>query len=242
MRQQSIDAYDLPERVASYDADMQLMHPNRAKMVRVALDAVPATRDAPLRALDLGTGTGYFATEFLHRFPNAQVWGVEGAPAMTELATARLGDLSNRLHFLIGDFRALAQLVPDKDSFDVVFSSFALHHLGKSDKIHTARQIHEVLKPSGWFFNADIIVASSLAIESRIQALRVAGIVLRAGGRDPRFTTADSTRAFLDDLESRDGDQPQTLDDDIEAWRSAGFRSVDVIWLEHREAVVAAVK
>ena len=33
----SITAYDLPERVARYDADMDIMHPNRYQMIRVAL-------------------------------------------------------------------------------------------------------------------------------------------------------------------------------------------------------------
>jgi hypothetical protein len=32
---QTIVAYDLPERVAAYDADMELMHPNRSKMVHI---------------------------------------------------------------------------------------------------------------------------------------------------------------------------------------------------------------
>ena len=36
-RPDSIDAYDLPARVASYDADMDVMHPNRTKMVDTAL-------------------------------------------------------------------------------------------------------------------------------------------------------------------------------------------------------------
>jgi hypothetical protein len=37
----SIKAYDIPERVASYDAEMELMHPNRSKMVAVALEVLP---------------------------------------------------------------------------------------------------------------------------------------------------------------------------------------------------------
>lgn len=38
----SVAAYDIPERVASYDADMDLMHPYRHKMlVSMELFAVP---------------------------------------------------------------------------------------------------------------------------------------------------------------------------------------------------------
>jgi hypothetical protein len=38
MYQQSIEAYDLPQRVASYEADMDLMHQNRSKVVQTSLN------------------------------------------------------------------------------------------------------------------------------------------------------------------------------------------------------------
>ena len=123
MVERSIAAYDAPERVASYDADMEIMHPNRAKMIQVALDVLPFSVQQPLRALDLGVGTGYFAERFLRRFPHADVWAVDGAAAMVDLATARLGPLTERVRFLIGDFRNLARLLPEGETFDVVFSS-----------------------------------------------------------------------------------------------------------------------
>src|SRR6516225_7253705 len=97
MVQQSIAAYDLPKRVASYDSDMEIMHPNRAKMVQVALDVLPFSTDQPLRALDLGVGTGYFAERFLRRYPKAHLWAVDGAAAMVDLAKVRLGPLAERI-------------------------------------------------------------------------------------------------------------------------------------------------
>ena len=42
MKSTSIAAYELPVRVASYDADMDAMHPNRHKMVSVALEKLAA--------------------------------------------------------------------------------------------------------------------------------------------------------------------------------------------------------
>ena len=55
----------------------------------------------------------------------------------------------------------------------------------------------ELLLPGGWFINADLIVADSPELESRLQELRVAGIVERAGGSDNRFADSASTRQFL---------------------------------------------
>jgi tRNA (cmo5U34)-methyltransferase len=242
MVQKSIAAYELPERVASYDADMEIMHPNRAKMVQVALDVLPFSPEQPLRALDLGVGTGYFAERFLRRYPNAHVWAIDGAAAMVDLATARLGPLAKRVRFLIGDFRNLSRLLPEGESFDVAFSSYALHHLGRDDKQTVVRQARDRLRTGGWFLNADILVTDSPEIEQRIQEIRVNGIVQRAHAVDVRFADAKATRSFLDRLEAADGDQPLTLLEDLQVLRSAELRGVTVFWLEYREAVRGGIK
>src|SRR6188472_3997029 len=134
MTERSIAAYDVSQRVKTYDADMELMHPNRSKMVQIALEVLPFPKTAALRAIDLGTGTGYFTERFLNNFPNSRVLGIDGAQAMVDLATARLTSLASRVQFVIGDFRKLQELVPDAGTVDIVFSAYALHHLGRSDK------------------------------------------------------------------------------------------------------------
>jgi len=242
MIQKSIAAYDLPKRVALYDADMEIMHPNRAKMVQVALDVFPFSPERQLRALDLGVGTGYFAEKFLRRHPDAQVLAIDGAAAMVDLARTRLGPLAERVHFIVGDFRDLPRLLSEGESFDVVFSSYALHHLHRQDKQVVVRQVWERLEPGGWFLNADILVAESPEIEQRIQEIRVNGIVQRAQGIDDRFADAKATRDFLDRLEATDGDQPLTLLEDLQLLRNAGFREVTVFWLEYREAVCGGIR
>jgi tRNA (cmo5U34)-methyltransferase len=238
----SIDAYDLPQRVATYDSDMELMHPNRSKMVRIALEVLPYPPDKELWALDLGIGTGYFTHSFLRHYSKGCVVGLDGAAAMVELAKTRLGDLSDRVEYRIGDFRGLRQLVADGEMFDVVYSSYALHHLSPTDKEKLVRECLHLLRPEGWFVNADILVAETERVERRLQELRVDGILQRARGKDARFETERSIREFLDALESRDGDQPQTLADDLNILKRAGVRGASVFWLEYREAVYGGQK
>lgn len=241
MNTRGIDAYDLPERIVSYDADMEVMHPNRSKMVQVALDILPFPPDTPLKAADLGVGTGYFTERFLRHFPGATVVAVDGAPAMMDLVDARLADLHRRATFIVGDFRNVAQLASDPTSFDVVFSSYALHHLDRREKTSVVRQSLELLRPGGWFLNADLIVADSPEMESRIQQRRVQGILGRAAPDDDRFSTTSGIRAFLDAIEERDGDQPLTLAEDLDILKEAGLKSPTVFWLEHREAVCGGI-
>jgi len=239
--QHSIDAYDLPQRVASYDSDMDLMHPHRKTMVRVALEVMPFDRAAPIRALDLGTGTGYFAERFLACFPNSAVLAIDGAEAMASLAKARLGPLAARVDFRVGDFRRLPDLTAGSSGLDVVFSSYALHHLDRAEKQAVIRQAVTLLRPGGWFLNADLVRAGSPELETRFQALRVAGIVERAGGRDARFTDDAATRRFLDGLEANEHDQPLTFPEDLDVLRQSGLKSTTAFWVEYREMVSGGV-
>lgn len=238
MNQQSIDAYSTPERVASYDANMEVMHPNRSKMVQVALDVLPFPPQSCLKALDLGIGTGYFTEKFLRCYPHASVAAIDGAKAMTDLANARLGELASKVDIRVADFRQLDQLGLQPNSFDVVFSSYALHHLNRDEKQRVVAQTMSLLKPGGWFVNADLIVADSPQMEERIQQLRIQGILERANRKDARFRDAATVRACLDEIERQDGDQPQSLLADLQILRDAGVRGASVFWLEYREAVL----
>jgi ubiquinone/menaquinone biosynthesis C-methylase UbiE len=242
MTEQSIAAYDVSQRVKTYDVDMELMHPNRSKMVQIAIEVLPFSNTAALRAIDLGIGTGYFTEQFLNHFANSRVLGVDGAQAMVELAKERLKSLTSRVDFAIGDFRQLQQLVPGGATLDVVFSAYALHHLSRPDKETVLKHVVELLVPGGWFVNADLIVANSPELESRLQELRVAGIVERASGSDNRFADSASTRRFLADLEKNERDQPLTLAEDLELLRSSGLKNVSAFWLEHRELVSGGQK
>ena len=237
MTERSIAAYDVSQRVKTYDADMELMHPNRSKMVQIALEVLPFPKTAALRAIDLGIGTGYFTERFLNNFPNSRVLGIDGAQAMIELAKARLTSLASRVQFVIGDFRKLQELAPDAGTIDVVFSAYALHHLSRPDKKTVLRQVVELLVPGGWFVNADLIVSDSPELENRLQQIRIAGIVERAHGSDSRFVDSASTRRFLADLERKEADQPLTLAEDLELLRSSGLKNVSTFWLEYRELV-----
>lgn len=242
MTEQSIAAYDVSQRVTTYDADMELMHPNRSKMVQVALEVLPFPKTAALRAIDLGIGTGYFTERFLNNFPNSRVLGIDGAQAMIELAKARLTTLAPRVEFVIGDFRKLQELASDAGTVDVVFSAYALHHLGRPNKETVVRQVVKLLAPGGWFVNADLIVADSPELESHLQELRVTGIVERAHGSDNRFADLPSTRRFLADLVKNERDQPLTMAEDLEVLRSSGLKNVAAFWLEYRELVSAGQK
>ena len=234
-----IAAYDLPTRIATYDADMDVMHPNRHQMIDVAIELLPFPRYQAFLALDLGVGTGCFSKRLLEAFPNARVIAIDGAMSMLEIAGVRLDEFEERVDLRAGDFRNLEAILAPSERGKVVISSYALHHLDRAEKAAAVRRCVSFLEPGGWFLNADLVRSESKTLEDRYQELRAQGIMRRADASDPRFRTYQQTRSFLEAMERKEGDQPLTAQEDLEIFRSAGLKHLDVVWREHREAVIA---
>ena len=236
----SIRAYDLPDRVTSYDADMELMHPNRHKMAEVIASVLSVSDSLPTRAIDIGAGTGFLAGALLRVFPALKIHAIDGAPQMVELARIRLGSLAARVDFRVGDFRELGELCRDIEAADAVVSAYALHHLSADEKLSVVRVARGLLRPGGWFLNADVTLAEDDELETVVQRIRVGGIVSRNNGRDRRFADDGAVRRFLDDLERKENDQPLRPADDLRILKEAGFSHVSTFWRETREVVYGA--
>ena len=217
------------------------MHPNRWKMIEIALEILPFDERSPLSALEIGGGTGTFTRAFLERFPSSRVVCIDGSASMMELAKSRLSDLVKRVEFRFSDFRMLRNVVPPKHEFQVVFSSYALHHLDRREKRSVVEQALHFLEPNGWFVNADIIIGDNQELEDIFQRRRISRI-LEGAGEYERFRDLQSTREFLDALEANEGDQPMTLREDLQILQELGLRNVSAFWQEYREAVFGGVK
>lgn len=76
--------------------------PERLEPLSAALDLLPA---APQRVLDVGTGTGAGGMLVAGRWPDAQVTGIDVAPAMIAVARGKTDD--PRIRFLVADVATL---------------------------------------------------------------------------------------------------------------------------------------
>jgi ubiquinone/menaquinone biosynthesis C-methylase UbiE len=78
--------------------------PHHLNAMTLALDELPS----PRHVLDLGTGTGVAAFTLAHRYPEADIVGVDLSPGMIAEAEAKLPpELATRVRFEVGDASAL---------------------------------------------------------------------------------------------------------------------------------------
>ena len=105
------------------------------------------------QGLDLGTGPGYVALEIAGCTPRLRMVGLDLAAHMVERAKRQAGrrGLNGRAAWPQGDGHALPFA---DDSFDLIVSSFALHHW--DEPLQVLDEIARVLKPGGRYYIADL--------------------------------------------------------------------------------------
>ena len=112
-----------------------------------ARDAAAAVRDlAAPEVLEIGTGPGDMAIRLAGLVPGLRLTGLDLDQAMVALAArkAAVAGVSGRVRFVAGDVAAL----PFTDgSFDLVVSSFSVHHW--RDAAAGFAEIRRVLRPGG---------------------------------------------------------------------------------------------
>ena len=105
--------------------------------------AAAEAKESPARVLDIACGTGDFAFELARRFPDAEVVGVDFAPAMLDLA--RRKNTLPRVAFAEGDALNLADV--RDGSFQLCACAFGFRNF--ADRRKALREVGRVLAPGG---------------------------------------------------------------------------------------------
>ncbi|MGH9627204.1 MAG: class I SAM-dependent methyltransferase [Bryobacteraceae bacterium] len=104
------------------------------------------------RVLDIGCGTGTFATLLKRLHPGSAVVGLDPDPK----ALARGRRKAERAAVSVQFDEGFSDELPYPDaSFDRAFSSFMLHHLGADERLKTLSEVSRVLRPAGSFHMVD---------------------------------------------------------------------------------------
>jgi len=146
-----VNLWTSSEHVKAYlrHAD-QISHRNEGELA--LLEFIPAgTR----RILDLGTGDGRLLALVRQMHPETEAVGVDFSPAMLEAVRQRFAT-DGRVRVLEHNMDAP---LPALGTFDVVISSFAIHHLVHERKRALYQEVFHLLNRNGVFCNLEHVAS-----------------------------------------------------------------------------------
>lgn len=179
------------------------------------------------RVLELGCGTGEWASVFFRNHPEADYVAVEFSPNMRRLASTRLSAYSTRLQLLDQDLNASLPEGP----FDLIVSFFAIHHVVNKQRL--VQDVFASLAPGGLFLYADITIASDPGLERSFLDGWVA--FMQGAGLD-----TERIPHVLADHREHDIAEPSSTQ--LSYLRVAGFAPAEVIWSWEKFALFYAAK
>jgi tRNA (cmo5U34)-methyltransferase len=174
--------------------------PHRVEGESTLLEFIPPTAN---RILDLGTGDGRLLALVKLKHPDAATIAIDFSPAMLEAARRRFAD--DRSVTVLA--HNLEDPLPELGRFDVVVSSFAIHHLIHERKHALCAEIYACLAPGGVFCNLEHV--ASVTPELHEEFLRRIGYTLE---------TEDPSNKLLD------------VETQLRWLREIGFHDVDCHW------------
>lgn len=212
-----------------FDRIIQQLIPYYGEMLQAVISAIPFDTNDSIQVLDLGSGTGTLAQHILNTFPRAHVTCLDFSEQMIEMAQTKLAGY-DRVNYLVQDFREYAP----KDSYHVIVSSLALHHLVTDhEKKAFYHKIYESLLPGGCFCNADLVLAAS-------EHLQAAYMKHWKAFMQREISEDEVENVWLQKY--KEEDRPAPLLKQL-AWLSAvGYRNVDVLWKYYNFAVYGGVR
>jgi tRNA (cmo5U34)-methyltransferase len=198
-----------------YDRSRRQLIPCFDDYYASAVAQAPFPRDAELRVIDLGAGTGLMSAVFAEAFPNATFTLVDVAPDMLAKARDRLGS-DPRFDYVEADYLEW----PFEGSFDLVISCLSIHHLEDADKRTLFGHARRALRDGGAFINADEVRGATDAVNERNLELWLSH-ARAAGG------TEEDIAAALDRMKF---DRLALVDEQLDWMRDAGFRDADCVY------------
>ena len=216
------------EAAEGYDRARRQLVPPFDDFYGTAVESIPHERDAAIRVLDLGAGTGPLSALVARAFPRARITLVDASPEMLGVARRRFADEPERVEMRIMDYAR----EPLPGEYEVAVSALSIYHLDGTGKRELFRKVYGALCDGGVSVNADQVLGSTPEIEARYRETWLRQVRERGVGEE------DLAAALVRMWE----DKPSTLEEQ-KAWlEEAGFRQVDCPYRNYSFAVYGGCK
>ncbi|MEA4909887.1 MAG: class I SAM-dependent methyltransferase [Anaerolineaceae bacterium] len=203
--------------------------PNYDDLFGTALQIIPFQPQAPIRVLDLGAGTGLFASHVLGKYPQASFVLYDIADKMLDVARQRFSQYPAQFEYQVGDYR---HLQPGQ-TFDLVISSLSIHHLSDPEKAGLFSNIYTLLREPGVFINVDQVRGETETL-SRLYWGHWLEQVRRSGAPEEQIQASIERRTTYD--------HDASLADQVAWLKAAGFINVDCVYKNYFVGVFLAMK
>ncbi|MGC3999465.1 MAG: class I SAM-dependent methyltransferase [Anaeromyxobacter sp.] len=194
----------------------------------MAVDLLRFDREAPLRVLDVGAGTGLLAEAVARRFPNARVELLDASEAMLARARQRLAAGGERIGFRVADYRT----APLGGPWDAIVSALSIHHLQDAEKRALYAAAGAALAPGGALVNADNVQAEDPAVQALHRQAWIDAIRATGSGEQELGAALERTRV----------DVLAPLAPQLDWLREAGLERVGCYYAWHHFAVFAGYR
>ena len=139
-----------------YDRQRRELIPCFDEFYKVSVEISKQIKN-PKKILDLGAGTGLMSAFFFETYPEAEFTLVDLSEEMLNKAKDRFVNFSN-FNYKVEDF---SELNFEAETFDLIISGLAIHHLDDSLKKKLFQKVEKFLKKDGWFINADQVLGKN---------------------------------------------------------------------------------
>jgi SAM-dependent methyltransferase len=183
----------------------------------------------PLRRFaDLGCGSGVVARAILTVHPSAEAVLFDFSGPMMDAARQVLADHRPQPVFAVADLADPLWLSQARmyGPYDVIASSYAIHHLTDARKRELYGEIFDLLEPGGLFVNVEHVASHTPRVAAMSDALMVDAIYAYQSDKNADITREQVARDFV-----HRPDKAANILAPVEAqceWlRELGFRDVD---------------
>ena len=220
---------DTFENVAKdFDDVIIRLVPFYKELVNDLILIIPFEKNKKIAVIDLGCGTGTLSLKIKEYFPNSQITCMDMTKNMLELAKIKLSKYED-IEYILENFYTFNF----HKKYDLVISSFALHHLiTAEDKKNFYQKIYDSLKVSGCFYNLDILIGPN----DKIQEFYMK--------KWEEFLSQYLSEERIEKNFKRyqEEDSPESIMNHLKWLEEAGFRDVDVIRKYYNFALYGGIK
>lgn len=214
------------QRAFDYDGLIPRLIPYYREQHDFILQLISFERNANLKVLDLGAGTGILSALILRSFPQAHVLAFDMAQNMLKVCQTNLSAFPERLRLQQGNFAA-----DDFGSgYDLVISGLAIHHLDGAAKQTLFKKVFQSMNSGGILLIRDIVLGATPALTEQYEKLWRQYI---------KHSGEDDAACFQSYLEE---DIPSTVEEQTKWLSEAGFSEVGCHWRYLNFAIFGGAK